>query len=596
MPATRHPSDPCDAWNPGLNSTIPAVLQPQVTLFRSENAFIDFTEAQELSDFCGLRSADLISLRPERLLIHELLIRVSADLSVPDGPNYEDLGINLRAMVATIYNRDLQAELPALLAAFEQCRSEAQDYIDDQLARYVFNPPPPAVVEQPSWWQRLISPAPAAKKSVPAEAPEIPALASWQQQLEGTDRPLHKSCLTALISVVGAIVGHRGRLPPDPELVCRLATNQVCNQHGSAVLGALIEPLIKSAAVREGYRYLPEQTSPVIMNVKGASASGKSTIRPQQTRLAGQLGIPWQDFALISPDYWRKYLLDYSALGSDYKYAAMLTGQELEIIDKKLDRYMAEKATRGKISHLLIDRFRFDSFSVDGGGSSDSRLLSRFGDRIFMFFMVTPPAETVVRAWERGKTTGRYKAVDDLLYHNVEAFTGMPALFFSWVLSDEKKRVHFEFLDNDVPLGQLPKTAAFGWNNCLTILDVEVMLNIDRYRKVNVDAAGPTEVFKSSDQNTAANSVFLSRCISKISDVTFADQDTAQVYARFGDGKLTGWDSTYLDSQPDDSCLKQVLEQFGYDGSSGSGGIVTEHALEVSGEKNCTLGRWGMSG
>ena len=148
------------------------------------------------------------------------------------------------------------------------------------------------------------------------------------------------------------------------------------------------------------------QKKPVVMNVKGASASGKSTIRPQQQQLADRLGIPREDFALISPDYWRKYLLDYSSLGDDYKYAAMLTGQELELIDKKLDRYMALKAEKGEIPHLLIDRFRFDSFIVEDGRSHDNKLLSRFGDRIFMFFMVTSPEETVVRAWERGLTTG----------------------------------------------------------------------------------------------------------------------------------------------------------------------------------------------
>ena len=112
---------------------------------------------------------------------------------------------------------------------------------------------------------------------------------------------------------------------------------------------------------------------------------------------------------------------------------------------------MARKAAGGRIPHLLIDRFRFDSFNIDDGQNQDSKLLSRFGDRVFMFFMITPPSETVERAWLRGLSTGRFKAVDDLLYHNIEAFTGMPALFLSWVKS-ENKQVHFEFLNNDVCL------------------------------------------------------------------------------------------------------------------------------------------------
>ncbi len=150
----------------------------------------------------------------------------------------------------------------------------------------------------------------------------------------------------------------------------------------------------------------------------------------------------------------------------------MLTGRELEIIDKKLDKYMAAKATTGSLPHMLIDRFRFDSFTVNVETAEDSKLLSRFGDRVYLFFVVTHPVNTVERAFERGLKTGRYKAVDDLLYHNVEAFTGMPSLFLSWVNSRDK-RIHFEFLDNDVALGELPRTAAFGWNGSLTILDTE---------------------------------------------------------------------------------------------------------------------------
>ena len=294
------------------------------------------------------------------------------------------------------------------------------------------------------------------------------------------------------------------------------------------------------------------------MNVKGASASGKSTIRPQQRQLAGKLGIPWEDFALISPDYWRKYLLEYESLGSDYKYAAMLTGQELEIVDRKLDDYMADKAARGDVTHLLIDRFRFDSFDIDKGGHSrDTRLLSRFGDRIFLFFMITPPAETVVRAWERGKTTGRFKAVDDLLYHNVEAYTGMPSLFLSWVLSDGKQ-VHFEFLDNGVEKGQLPRTVAFGKNNSLTILDVGLMRNVERYKQVNVEAQRPDDVLISDLQSDHDD--FLRRCLEKISRVKFVDKESGNAYAVFNSGTLEWWDRRVVQARADSEFLITLFD------------------------------------
>ena len=137
------------------------------------------------------------------------------------------------------------------------------------------------------------------------------------------------------------------------------------------------------------------------MNTKGASASGKSTLRPLQKTLAGQIGVRWDEFALISPDIWRKQLLDYAGLGAVYKYGGAFTGDEVRIIDQKLDRYMARKAASGNISHLLIDRFRFDSFAPDSD-EAGSNLLTRFGHVVYLFFMITPPETLVERAWNRG--------------------------------------------------------------------------------------------------------------------------------------------------------------------------------------------------
>ncbi len=205
-------------------------------------------------------------------------------------------------------------------------------------------------------------------------------------------------------------------------------------------------PILQRAAQREGYRLLPRQDRPVVINTKGASASGKSTLRPLQKRLAGDIGVRWSDFALISPDIWRKQLLDYGSLGAAYKYAGAFTAEELQIVDRKLDRYMARKHRGGGMSHLLIDRFRFDSFAPDSD-EEGSNLLTRFGQTVYLFFVITPPEQLVERAWKRGLEVGRYKAVDDTLAHAVEAYTGIPNVFFTWVRRSDK-RIQFEFLDN----------------------------------------------------------------------------------------------------------------------------------------------------
>ncbi len=328
------------------------------------------------------------------------------------------------------------------------------------------------------------------------------------------------------------------------------------------------------------------------MNVKGASASGKSTMRPLQRILAKKLNLPWEEFALISPDIWLKFLLDYGSLGDAYKYAGTMTGHELEIIDEKLDRRMATKSARGEMTHLLIDRFRFDSFvPVAEEGKGSARLLTRFGDLIYMFFMITPPEMTVERAWTRGLKVGRYKAVDDLLAHNVEAFTGMPELFFTWALS-ARKRVHYEFLDNSVAEGCPPRTVAFGWNREMTILDIKSMLDIDRFRKINIHAQKPEEVYAGDNLAPECNLEFLKRCARLIPIVNFADYATGQVYARLEHGKWTWRDEQRFASALNDSDAKAGLQAIAandYDSTSGTS--VVRANLDRA--KVHTLGAWG---
>jgi hypothetical protein len=327
------------------------------------------------------------------------------------------------------------------------------------------------------------------------------------------------------------------------------------------------------------------------MNVKGASASGKSTMRPLQRSLAQRLGLPWEEFALVSPDIWRKFLLDYGSLGAAYKYAGTMTAHELEIVDMKLDRYMARKAERGEMSHLLIDRFRFDSFVPISEGKQPTRLLTRFGDRVYMFFMITPPEMTVERAWKRGLKVGRYKAVDDLLAHNIEAYSGMPELFFTWAL-DPGRRVHYELLDNSVPEGSPPRTVAFGWNAEMTILDVKSMLDIERFRKINIHAHGPAELYLAKELAPERNVDFLKRCARMIPVVNFADHSTGLAYARLERGKWAWRDEHRFACMLEDPEAKAALLAVAasrYDPTTAA--VPTPTSLET--EKLHTLGAWG---
>jgi hypothetical protein len=588
----RKAADGYGAWNPGLESELPRELLPLATIFRRENVSTSVTKAFELSDYCGLPPQELVAFRAERLIIHELLVRVTADLAVPDGTDYEDLGRNFREIAATILRKYTAAHFEQLKQLFAEARSAASVIIAGQLTELFSrrSKPAPDVHKTRRWrrpfgltWRKQLAPS-----AETTEQHEQRILLEWSRKAQHAHDRLSESCFRSLDRVATAVTARRGRLFADKELLADLALTLVCNDVGSEMIGDAIAEFVRAAAVHEGYRPLSPQDRPVIMNVKGASASGKSTMRPLQRILAKKLGLPWEDFALISPDIWRKFLLDYDSLGSAYKYAGTLTGHELEIIDKKLDRHMAMKAAKGETSHLLIDRFRFDSF-VEGGEST--RLLTRFGELVYMFFMITPPEMTVERAWKRGLRVGRYKAVEDLLAHNVEAYTGMPELFFTWAL-DPRRRVHYEFLDNSVAEGSLPRTVAFGWNGEMTILDIKGVLDIDRFRKINIRAKKSEEVYVDAAPAPERHVAFLQRCVRLIPIINFADRASGRVYARLEQGQWRWRDEALFSralADPDTKAGIDAILASGHDAASD--GNKGRHDLEI--DKLHTLGAWG---
>jgi hypothetical protein len=583
------------AWNPGIRSQVPRDLLHLATIFRAENVFTRVADAEELRDLTGIELADLVTFRPQRLALHELLVRVTADLSVPDGSAIGDLGINFRRITRALLAGYVEPQMTAIVATYDALRQGIAAVVDRELAA-LFAMPSAILLARP---KRRLFGLFGSRASTPV-APDPDAnretwlVAEWSRKADASTDGLERSAYLALARVVSALLVRHGNAWGGRELVGTLATNLACNDFGSDEIGRMLDPWLIEAAANDGYTLLPRQEHPVVMNTKGASASGKSTLRPLQKALAGQIGVRWEEFALISPDIWRKQLLDYATLGADYKYGGAFTGDEVRIIDQKLDRYMARKAARDRISHLLIDRFRFDSFAPDSD-EAGSNLLTRFGHVVYLFFMITPPASLVERAWNRGLEFGRYKAVDDTLAHSVDAYAGIPQLFFTWIRRGDK-RLHFEFLDNSVPQGERPRTVAFGSNEVLNVLDVKCMLDIERFRKVNIDATSPAQLFPNAallaaDKNTG----FLKRCVELFREVNFADQETGRVYVRIESGV-----PVWVDGEALQRALASVETRAGI-------GAVAPTALERTnsptdgprylaeskgGTKSATLGRW----
>jgi hypothetical protein len=585
-------------WNPGIQSQIPRELRHLSTIFRPENVFTSIAAVSEMQGLTGFSPSELVAFRPQRLALHELLIRVTADFAVPDGTRIGDLGINFREIASHLLERHLLPEMDALVAVYDRTRRELRNAIDAALAGVVpERSPVVTAAKRPA--SRLFARLARRRGAAP-----IPVDRGWGprhiadcERLAGSGNdPQQKIVYRTLARVMSALFATQGHAWGTRELIASVATNMACNDYGSDSIGRTIEPLLLRASRSEGYPLLPRQERPVVINTKGPSASGKSTLRPLQKKLAGDIGVRWSDFALISPDIWRKQLLDYGALGAAYKYAGAFTAEELQIVDQKLDRYMARKHRRGDMTHLLIDRFRFDSFAPDSD-EAGSNLLTRFGQTVYLFFVITPPELLVERAWRRGLEFGRYKAVDDTLAHAVEAYTGIPDVFFTWVRRSDK-RIQFEFLDNTVRLGERPRTVAFGDNVTFNVLSVGGMLNIERYGRVNVDAAAPDCLYAdrallSPEHNTG----FLRRCIDGFREVNFADRATGRIYLRIESGTPVWMDGTLIQSaisDPDTLSGVRAVAPRALSGGVPEAGVPQYLYREADGARAApTLGQWG---
>ena len=538
MDLTTPVADGDSAWNPGLGTGIPVEFQSLETIFRAECVFGRREEIEELANLTGLSREELTVFRPARLALHELIVRVTAEIAVPEGETEEVFGRNVRRIAGKIRSDYVAPRMVAIEEAYADLRRRAEHLVRRILGETLYRPPAPASA-RPFPLNLLRRPAatPVSPESI-AER-EYRVISSYKAAGLAADDPVTRAVFKSLYRVLGAIAGSQGRIGSDQDLLATLVSRHVCNSYGSQVIGQMIAPLVEAAIEQEGYTRIANSASPILISLKGASAAGKSSLRPMVKQIMREQGIDPDSYATISPDIWRRMLIDYGALGAAYKYAGHLTSRELMVVDAKLDRYIRNKANRTQaIPHILVDRFRFDTFSTDQVARVLNETYAKYVDTMYMYFIVTPPEETVVRGWQRALERGRYKAVEDFLGHSVEAYTGMPRILFKW-LAYRRPDYRYFFLDNGVPKGTIPKTIAFGSHAEITIYDPAGLINIERYQKIDIHARSREEVYAPAQiMDVASNCGFLRECIRRIRVVNFVDRVSGTTYLQARDGVL----------------------------------------------------------
>ena len=173
----------------------------------------------------------------------------------------------------------------------------------------------------------------------------------------------------------------------------------------------------------------------------------------------------------------------------------------------------------------------------------------------------------------------------------------MPQLFFTWVQRTDK-RVHFEFLDNSVPRGERPRTVAFGGNDTINVLDVGCMLDIERYRRVNINATAAEHLYADRGMLTPQKNLgFLSQCVERFRNVNFAEQDSGRIYLSIVAGRAVWADRGLLEraSLSADTCIAlRAIAATALDLSSVDARPRYLQDIAAS-ERIPTLGRWSRS-
>ena len=107
------------AWNPGLSANLPRELSSLETIFQTPNVYTRYDEVQEIAKLTGLKPEHLVGFTSWRLVMHELIVRVGANIHIPEAEHEEDFGINFRRITNDILYQHIAPLYASIEADFQ---------------------------------------------------------------------------------------------------------------------------------------------------------------------------------------------------------------------------------------------------------------------------------------------------------------------------------------------------------------------------------------------------------------------------------------------------------------------------------------------
>ena len=132
-----------DAWHPGVASGIPEAWRDLETLYRPDCASSGRAEVDADVTLTGLAPEQLTAFRPARLALHELIVRITAEIAVPEGDIEEDVGKHFRHIALRVRDHYLAPEMARIEAAHAAFCARAEATIGELLHAQLGPPPPP---------------------------------------------------------------------------------------------------------------------------------------------------------------------------------------------------------------------------------------------------------------------------------------------------------------------------------------------------------------------------------------------------------------------------------------------------------------------